>query len=80
MDAATDASKNVKPVIIVHGGAWAIPEKLSEASKTGVKLAAKIGIKILFEGGSAIDAVETAIRSLEDNPGKLKSFKSIPCI
>jgi len=69
MDFATDTSKNVKPVIIIHGGAWAIPEKLSEASKSGVKLAAKIGIGLLLDGGSALDAVEAAIRSLEDDPG-----------
>ena len=72
MDIATDTSKNVKPVIIIHGGAWAIPEKLSEASKSGVKLAAKIGIRLLLDGGSALDAVEAAIRSLEDDPGIYK--------
>ena len=27
-----------------------------------------IGIKILTEGGSALDAVEAAVRNIEDNP------------
>jgi beta-aspartyl-peptidase (threonine type) len=69
MDLAKDPCNNIKPVIIIHGGAWAIPEKLSEASKNGVKLAAKIGIRKLKNGASALDAVEAAIRSLEDDPG-----------
>ena len=57
-----------KPVVIVHGGAWAIPEKLSDESKDGVKLAAKKAYEILKCGQSAIDAVESAVVLLENNP------------
>ena len=56
------------PAIVIHGGAWAIPDKIADASQDGVKEAARIGYKILMEGGSAVDAVESAVASLEDNP------------
>lgn len=58
----------VDPIIIIHGGAWAIPEKLSEASKRGVKSAALKAYQILEHGGTALDAVEAAIILLEDDP------------
>ncbi|MFW9922513.1 MAG: isoaspartyl peptidase/L-asparaginase [Candidatus Thorarchaeota archaeon] len=54
--------------IIVHGGAWAIPNKLLDASTNGVEIAAKIGWDILKGGGTALDAVEKAVNSLEENP------------
>lgn len=55
------------PCIIVHGGAWAIPESLKEPSINGVKRAAKTGYDRLIEGGNAVDAVEDAVRVLEDD-------------
>uniref|UniRef100_A0A3B4A017 Isoaspartyl peptidase/L-asparaginase n=1 Tax=Periophthalmus magnuspinnatus TaxID=409849 RepID=A0A3B4A017_9GOBI len=54
-------------VLVVHGGAWAIPEDLASASVSGVKAAACEGFSVLKKGGSALDAVEAAVRSLEDN-------------
>ena len=56
------------PSIVIHGGAWAIPDKLAEKSTEGVKTAAKIGYEILMNGGSAVDAVEAAVVSMEDDP------------
>jgi len=55
-------------VIVIHGGAWAIPEKLEVASREGVKNAAKAGWKVLSEGGSAVDAVMEAVKLLENDP------------
>lgn len=55
-------------VVVVHGGAWAIPDDLAEASVNGVKAAAREGFSVLKRGGSALDAVEAAVRALEDNP------------
>lgn len=55
------------PCIIVHGGAWAIPESLKEPSINGVKRAAKTGYDRLTEDGNAVDAVEDAVRVLEDD-------------
>ena len=57
-----------KPMIIVHGGAWNIPDDLVDAYLKGVENAVKAGWEILKSGGTAIDAVEAAIRVMEDDP------------
>uniref|UniRef100_A0A8C9RLW0 Isoaspartyl peptidase/L-asparaginase n=1 Tax=Scleropages formosus TaxID=113540 RepID=A0A8C9RLW0_SCLFO len=57
----------MEPTIVVHGGAWAVPDSLAEASVAGVKAAARDGFAILKIGGSALDAVELAERALEDD-------------
>lgn len=54
-------------VIVVHGGAWAIPDELAEVSVNGVKAAAREGFSVLKRKGNAVDAVEAAVRALEDN-------------
>ena len=56
------------PSIVIHGGAWAIPDKIAEKSTEGVKTAAKISYEILMNGGSAVDAVEAAVVSMENDP------------
>ncbi|KPP77600.1 hypothetical protein Z043_102964, partial [Scleropages formosus] len=60
-------SHGMEPTIVVHGGAWAVPDSLAEASVAGVKAAARDGFAILKIGGSALDAVELAERALEDD-------------
>uniref|UniRef100_A0A803K7P8 Isoaspartyl peptidase/L-asparaginase n=1 Tax=Xenopus tropicalis TaxID=8364 RepID=A0A803K7P8_XENTR len=57
----------MEPVIVIHGGAWAIPDHLAECSKTGVKNAAKCGYSVLVNGGNSMQAVESAVRILEDD-------------
>ncbi|CAL9687995.1 unnamed protein product [Knipowitschia caucasica] len=54
-------------VIVVHGGAWAIPDEKASASVSGVKVAACEGFSELKKGGCALDAVEAAVKCLEDN-------------
>ena len=54
--------------LIVHGGAWDIPDDLVEAHQYGVQQALERGWKILSGGGDAVDAVEQAIHFLEDDP------------
>ncbi|XP_061424858.1 isoaspartyl peptidase/L-asparaginase-like isoform X1 [Lethenteron reissneri] len=55
-------------VVVVHGGAWAIPDDLAEASVAGVKGAAMRAHELLSRGGgSALDAVEAAVKALEDD-------------
>ncbi|XP_041467625.1 isoaspartyl peptidase/L-asparaginase-like isoform X2 [Lytechinus variegatus] len=56
------------PAIAVHGGAWAIPQADTEASCQGVQRAVRAGYKVLEDGGTAVDAVEQAVRVLEDDP------------
>jgi beta-aspartyl-peptidase (threonine type) len=52
---------------VVHGGAWDIPDSLIDAHRTGCTVALKLGWDILRLGGTAIDAVEQAIRFLEND-------------
>jgi L-asparaginase / beta-aspartyl-peptidase len=58
----------MKPSLIVHGGAWDIPDALIEPCKVGCHRALAAGWKILTEGGSALDAVTAAIIVLENDP------------
>jgi beta-aspartyl-peptidase (threonine type) len=54
--------------IIVHGGAGNLPLERIEGAQAGCKEAALVGWRILQVGGAALDAVEAAVRALEDNP------------
>lgn len=54
--------------IIVHGGAKTISDDKAKANTSGCLAAVEAGWTILTAGGSAKDAVEAAIRILEDNP------------
>ena len=54
--------------IVVHGGAWDIPETEHEAHLNGCKIAAIAGDRVLTDGGTSLDAVEKAVRYLEDDP------------
>jgi L-asparaginase / beta-aspartyl-peptidase len=58
---------SAKPVLVVHGGAWAIPDDMVEAHLNGVRNAATIGWNVLERGGSALDAVEEAVVAMEDD-------------
>lgn len=55
------------PVILVHGGAWAIPDEACAAHQRGVEQAAAAGWKALAAGACALDAVEEAVAALEDD-------------
>jgi L-asparaginase / beta-aspartyl-peptidase len=58
----------MKPSLIVHGGAWDIPDEAVDACKNGCQQALAAGWSVLAGGGSALDAVEAAIVVLEDEP------------
>jgi beta-aspartyl-peptidase (threonine type) len=58
----------VGSVIVVHGGAWSIPDDQVEENIAGVEEAARKGWNLLIEGGSALDAVNVAVNSMEDDP------------
>jgi L-asparaginase / beta-aspartyl-peptidase len=55
------------PVLVVHGGAWAIPDDMVEAHLNGVRNAVASGWRALTRGGSALDAVEEAVVIMEDD-------------
>jgi L-asparaginase / beta-aspartyl-peptidase len=54
--------------MIVHGGAWAIPDDQVEPHQSGCRTALSAGWAILTNGGSALDACEAAVRLMEDDP------------
>lgn len=54
-------------MLVVHGGAWAIPDDMVEAHLNGVRNATAAGWTVLEKGGSAIDAVEAAVVVMEDD-------------
>ena len=58
---------NSKAVMLVHGGAWAIPDDAVQSHESGVRAAAEKGWQVLAKGGSALDAVEEAIVAMEDD-------------
>ena len=53
--------------IIVHGGAWEIPQALHAGHISGCRAAAEAGWVVLAGGGSALAAVEAAVRVMEDD-------------
>ena len=57
----------MRPTILVHGGAWAIPDDMAEAHKKGVRNALDAGWDVLAKGGTALQAVEEAVVVMEDD-------------
>lgn len=70
---ATAAETASQWSLAVHGGAGVLergeltPEK-DKAYRAGLNAALEAGAKVLKAGGSSLDAVEAAVRVLEDNP------------
>jgi beta-aspartyl-peptidase (threonine type) len=56
------------PSIIVHGGAGADPTEGPDELREGMRTAVEAGWIVLRDGGRALDAVEAAVRALEDHP------------
>lgn len=70
---ATIASAQEKAVLVIHGGAGTITRsgmtpEMEKQYRDGLEQSLRSGQAVLARGGSSIDAVETAIRVLEDNP------------
>jgi len=56
------------PTLIVHGGAGADPADGRDEVRAGMRSAVAAGWRVLGDGGRAVDAVEAAVRALEDHP------------
>ena len=54
--------------LIVHGGAWDVPDALIERCRRGALRAVERGWTVLESGGTAVDACEQAIVELEEDP------------
>jgi L-asparaginase / beta-aspartyl-peptidase len=62
-----------KVALVIHGGAGTILKKnmtteMEQEHEQALKQALEEGYAVLSKGGSALDAVEKAVRVLEDNP------------
>jgi beta-aspartyl-peptidase (threonine type) len=58
----------MEPSIIVHGGAGLVDLERLPRCREGCERAAWAGWEVLRGGGAALDAVEAAVRVLEDDP------------
>jgi len=58
----------MRPAILVHGGAAKVPPEILTLREEGCRKAALRGFEILKNGGSALDAVEEAVRVMEEDP------------
>jgi beta-aspartyl-peptidase (threonine type) len=56
------------PSLIVHGGAWDIPDDAVDACKAGCQRALEAGWSVVSKGGHGLDAIEAAVTILEDDP------------
>ncbi len=65
------------PIIVIHGGAGTIPDERRKIADDGVRAAISDGWEILKDGGSALDAVQAAVRSMESNPAFNAGYGSV---
>ncbi len=59
--------------LVIHGGAGKLDSEMvspeqDAGARAGLSRALDVGAKVLADGGSALDAVEAAVRVLEDDP------------
>jgi beta-aspartyl-peptidase (threonine type) len=57
----------IQPILLVHGGAWAIPDDMVERHLIGIRAALSAGWNVLALGGGALDAIEEAVAVMEDD-------------
>jgi beta-aspartyl-peptidase (threonine type) len=55
------------PILLIHGGAWAMPDDAIAAHENGIRDALRAGWDALSRGGSSVDAVEAAVTIMEDD-------------
>ncbi|RZC32973.1 Asparaginase 2 domain containing protein [Asbolus verrucosus] len=67
----------MEPIVLVHGGAGDIPDSRVPLKLNGVKKAASIGYRVLKRGGSVVDAVEEAVKSMEDDEAFNAGYGSV---
>src|SRR5215469_7368702 len=56
-----------QPVLLIHGGAWAMPDDAIAPHERGIANALAAGWAVLSRNGSALDAIEAAITVMEDD-------------
>src|SRR5271170_1871302 len=58
---------STQPVLLIHGGAWAMPDDAIAAHEDGIANALAVGYALLEQGATAVDAVEAAVAVMEDD-------------
>jgi beta-aspartyl-peptidase (threonine type) len=58
---------NTSPILLIHGGAWAMPDDAIPAHEAGIASALAAGYALLARGASAVEAVEAAVAVMEDD-------------
>src|SRR5271154_4416875 len=56
-----------QPVLLIHGGAWAMPDDAVAAHEEGIAHALAAGYGLLERGATAVDAVEAAVVVMEED-------------
>jgi len=60
-------ANNPQPILLIHGGAWAMPDDAVEAHERGIANALAAGWAVLTRGGTSVEAVEAAVTIMEDD-------------
>jgi beta-aspartyl-peptidase (threonine type) len=63
----SEGRETSQPVLVVHGGAWAMPDDAVAPHERGVAKALAAGWSALVRGGTSVDAVEAAVTVMEDD-------------
>lgn len=67
----------MEPIILVHGGAGNVPDSRVAGKLSGNRKSVEAGYKVLQEGGSALEAVEAAIRVMEGDEAFNAGYGSV---
>jgi len=63
----SERRENPQPVLVIHGGAWAMPDDAVAPHERGIAAALSAGWDALQRGGTSVDAVEAAVTVMEDD-------------
>jgi beta-aspartyl-peptidase (threonine type) len=74
-----DKPRPPRPALIVHAGAWDVPEEEKPAHADACRRAVLLGWDLLRRGGTALEAVTAAVALLEDDPALNAGRGSVLC-
>ncbi|CAG9860104.1 unnamed protein product [Phyllotreta striolata] len=67
----------MEPILLIHGGAGNIPDARVPGKISGCKRSLRMGYDVLKNGGTALDAVEAAVRYMEDDENFNAGYGSV---
>ncbi len=78
-DPRVDPPRIPGPHMLVHTGAWNVPEPEREAHRTGALRALEQGWRVLLQTGAAVDAVIEAVAAMEDDEALNAGVGAVLC-